>query len=63
MPTSLVFPASVNYRTELKPKAEKDPNALSSADRVRVVQRLQWLEDDLCENVKRLHPIISRNTG
>lgn len=44
----------MNYRIELKPKAEKDLKDLSSADRGRVVDRLRWLEDDLRGDVKRL---------
>ena len=44
----------MKFRVELKPKAEKDPKDLSSADRGRVGERLRWLEDDLRGDVKRL---------
>lgn len=41
------LPSAVNYRIELKPKAEKKLKSLSPADRGRVVERLRWLVDDL----------------
>jgi mRNA interferase RelE/StbE len=44
----------MNYRVELKPKAEKDLRALPKDDRDRVVERLRWLEDNLRGDVKRL---------
>ncbi|MEY4485104.1 MAG: hypothetical protein RL693_2556 [Verrucomicrobiota bacterium] len=44
----------MQYRVELKPKAEKDLKALSGVDRARVVERLRWLEDDLKGDVKKL---------
>jgi mRNA interferase RelE/StbE len=44
----------MNYRIELKPKAEKDLKRLSGKDYDLVVEHLKWLEDDLRGNVKRL---------
>lgn len=44
----------MKYRIELKPKAEKDLKGLSPVNRGRAVERLRWLEDDLCGDVKRL---------
>ena len=45
----------MNYRIELKPKAEKGLKGLSPSDLGRVVERLRWLEDDLRGDVKRLN--------
>lgn len=44
----------MKYRIELKPKAEKDLKAMTSTERLRVIERLRWLEDDLGGDVKRL---------
>lgn len=44
----------MNYRIELKPKAEKDLRSMPSQDRQRLVERLRWLEDNLKGDVKRL---------
>lgn len=44
----------MKYLIELKPKAEKDLKAMTSTERLRVVERLRWLEDDLGGDVKRL---------
>lgn len=44
----------MQYRVELKPKAEKDLKSLSGKDRDLVVERLRWLEDDLRGDVKHL---------
>lgn len=44
----------MNYRIELKSKAEKDLKSLSPVDCGRVVERLRWLEDNLRGDVKRL---------
>ena len=44
----------MNYRIQLKPKAEKDLKNLPAADRNRIVERLRWLESDLRGDVKRL---------
>jgi len=44
----------MTYRVELKPRAEKDLKGIPAPDRKRVVERLQWLEDDLRGDVKKL---------
>lgn len=44
----------MNYRIELKPKAEKDLRSMPSQDRQRLIERLRWLEDNLKGDVKRL---------
>jgi len=44
----------MNYKVELKPKAEKDLKRLSGKDYDLVIEHLRWLEDDLRGNVKRL---------
>ncbi|HEX9781870.1 MAG TPA: type II toxin-antitoxin system RelE/ParE family toxin [Opitutaceae bacterium] len=44
----------MKLRVELKPKAEKDLKAMSLPDRIRMVERLRWLEDNLRGDVKRL---------
>lgn len=44
----------MKYITELKPKAEKDLKALPEKDRIKLVERLRLLENDLGGDVKRL---------
>ena len=44
----------MNYRIELKPRAEKDLKDMSPPDRRRMIERLRWLEQDLRGDVKRL---------
>jgi len=44
----------MNYKVELKPRAEKDLKSLSKADIMRIAERLQLLEDGLRGDVKRL---------
>lgn len=44
----------MQYRVELKPRAEKDLKGMSPPDRERVVVRLRMLEDGMRGDVKRL---------
>lgn len=56
----------MNYSIELKPKAEKDLRKLHPEDRLRIVERLRWLEQDLRGDVKHLsnhHPEYRMRAG
>jgi len=44
----------MRFSVLLKPKAAKDLGRLLLDDRLRVVERLRWLEDNLRGDVKRL---------
>lgn len=48
------YPTSLKYTVTLKPKAEKDLKGMAAADRLRIVDRLRMLEDDLSGDVKKL---------
>lgn len=56
----------MKYVIELKPKAEKDLRKLHPEDRIRIVERLRWLEQDLHGDVKHLsnhHPEYRMRAG
>ncbi len=44
----------MKYGIELKPKAEKDIKALQDKERIKLVERLRFLETDLGGDVKKL---------
>ena len=44
----------MKYTIELKPKAEKDLKGLQPSDRLRILERMRWLEADLRGDVKHL---------
>ena len=49
-----MVPHAMKYTVELKPRAIKDLKALSVADRTRLIERMENLENDLAGDVKRL---------
>lgn len=49
-----MVPHAMKYKLEFKPRAVKDLKELSVADQVRLLKRIENLENDLEGNVKRL---------
>jgi len=44
----------MKFRTELKPRAEKDLKSIPKSDIAKIAERLQALENDLQGDVKKL---------
>jgi mRNA interferase RelE/StbE len=44
----------MNYRVDLKPRAEKDLRSLQRRDQERIVQKLRSVSNDLQGDIKRL---------
>jgi mRNA interferase RelE/StbE len=48
------FHPHLKYSVTLKPKAEKDLSSMAPVDRLRMIDRLRMLGDDLSGDVKKL---------
>ncbi len=49
-----MVPHAMRYRVELKPRAIKDLKILNASDRIRLLRRIEDLENNLAGDVKRL---------
>jgi mRNA interferase RelE/StbE len=53
-----MVPHAMKYKVELKPRAVKDLKQLNNADRLRILARIENLENNLAGDVKRLSHFI-----
>ena len=49
-----MVPHAMRYRVELKPRAIKDLKTLNATDQIRLLRRIEDLENNLTGDVKRL---------